>query len=147
MGSALLNPYLTFGGNARAAMEKYNLVLGGTLAVQTFGDFGAPVSQDYRSKVMHARLDADGMVLMASDSQEGSTPVVGDNITLSLSGGPGDRERLTRVFDELSAGGATTMPLADVPWGASFGMLTDEFGVNWMVNIEKAADPSGQPAG
>jgi PhnB protein len=143
MSKVVLNPYLTFGGKTRQAMEFYHQVLGGTLDIQTFGDFGAPVSESYKQMVMHARIDADGLILMASDSQEGSMPVVGDNVNLSLSGGPEDRDRLTRVFSELSDGGTTSMPLSDAPWGAIFGMFTDRFGINWLVNIEKAA---GQPS-
>jgi PhnB protein len=139
MSKTVLNPYLTFGGNARQAMEFYRQVLGGTLDVQTFSDFGAPVSDSYKEKLMHARIDADGMVLMASDAQEGSTPVAGDNVTLSLSGGSEDGDRLTKIFTALADGGTTTMPLGDVPWGATFGMCTDRFGLNWMVNIEKSA--------
>ena len=137
MSTVTVNPYLTFGGNAREAMEFYRGALGGTLSVQTFGDFGAPVSQGYRDKTMHARLDADGAVLMASDSMEGSTPTVGDNISVSLSGGPQDRERLSAAFAALAEGGTTTMPLGDSPWNAVFGMLCDRYGVNWLVNIDK----------
>jgi PhnB protein len=143
MSKVMLNPYLTFDRQTRAAMEFYHQVLGGSLNIQTFGDFGAPVSEGYKDMVMHARIDADDLIIMASDSQEGSTPTVGDNISLSLSGGPEDHERLTKVFNEPSDGGTTSMPLSDAPWGATFGMFTDKFGINWLVNIEKAA---GQPA-
>jgi PhnB protein len=139
MSKAVLNPYLTFGGNARQAMDFYHQVLGGTLDIQTFSDFGAPVSDSYKGMVMHSRLDADGITLMASDAQEGSSPVVGDNVSLSLSGGPEDHDRLTRVFAGLSEGGTTAMPLGEAPWGATFGMFTDRFGLSWLVNIDKAA--------
>jgi len=139
MSSVALNPYLTFAGTARQAMEFYHRVLGGTLDVQTFGDAGAPVSEGYKDNVMHARIDAEALVIMASDAQEGSTPVVGDNVNLSLTGGPEDGDRLTRIFAELSDGGTVAMPLTDAPWGATFGMFTDRFAVNWLVNIDKAA--------
>jgi len=136
--SVVLNPYLAFDGNTREVMEFYHQILGGTLAVQTFAEFGAPTSPAYQDNVMHARLDAaDGMVIMASDGPEGEPPVVGNNVTLSLGGGPAEGERLTTVFNALADGGTTTMPLADVPWGATFGMLTDRHGIQWMVNINK----------
>jgi len=135
--TANLNPYLTCDGNAREVMEFYAAALGGKLDVQTFGDFGAPVSEAYKDKIMHAQLDADGLVLMASDPMEGQPPTAGDNISLSLSGGPQDRERLTAAFAALSEGGTTTMPLGDAPWGAVFGMFRDKYGISWLVNIEK----------
>jgi len=135
--TANLNPYLTFGGNCREVMEFYAGALGGKLEMQTFGDFGAPVSDGYKDKIMHAHLDADGLVLMASDAMEGQTPTVGDNVSLSLSGGPGESGRLTAAFAALSEGGTTTMPLGDAPWGAVFGMFGDKYGVSWLVNIEK----------
>ena len=139
MSEVLLNPYLTFGGNAGEAISFYQKVLGGTLRVQTFRDFGAPVSEGYLDKVMHAHLDADGLVLMASDAQEGSVPNVGDNVSLSLSGDAGQRARLTEVFDKLSDGGSTSMPLGEAPWGALFGMLTDRYGISWLINIDQSA--------
>jgi PhnB protein len=140
MSQIVLNPYLNLGGQARQAVEFYHQVLGGTLDIQTFGDFGAPVSEGYKDKVMHARIDADGLIIMVSDAQEGSEPVVGDNVSLSLSGGSEDSDRLTKIFNELSDGGTVAMPLSDAPWGATFGMFTDKFGINWLVNIDKPAD-------
>jgi PhnB protein len=136
--TAALNPYLNFGGHTREAMEFYQQVLGGELTVQTFAEFGMPTSPAYQDKVMHARLDADGAVIMASDVREGTEPVMGDNITLSLSGGPAEHDHLTGIFAALAEGGVTMMPLAEVPWGATFGMLTDRFGIQWMVNINKS---------
>jgi PhnB protein len=65
--------------------------------------------------------------------------MVGDNISLSVSGDEDDRDRLTKIFDALADGGTTSMPLSDAPWGATFGMCTDKFGIHWLVNISKAA--------
>ncbi len=135
---ASLAPYLNFDGTTRDVMGFYQRILGGELAVSTFADFGAAVSEGYRDKVMHSQLDADGIVIMASDAQEGRTPVVGNNVSLSLSGGPADADRLTGVFAALAEGGTTMMPLGEVPWGATFGMLTDKFGIQWLVNISRA---------
>lgn len=134
--SITLNPYLNFNGNTREVMDFYSKVLGGELAVSTFAEFGAPVSESYQDKVMHSRIDADGMTLMASDPQEGQVVAPGSNFSLSLSGGPADHERLTAVFAALAEGGEVQMPLAPAPWGASFGLLTDKFGVSWLVNID-----------
>ncbi len=79
-------------------------------------------------------LTADnGMILMASDTAPGMSYNPGDNISISLSGD--DEPELTGFWDKLSAGGKVTMPLAKAPWGDMFGMLTDKFGINWLVNI------------
>ncbi len=138
MSQVDLDPYLTFDGNAREAMEFYRSVLGGELTVQTFADFGAPVSPEYATKVMHARLQGPDLVLMGSDDQEGSRPALGSNISLSLSGTAPALERLSAVFDRLAADGSTQMPLGPAPWGATFGMCTDRYGVHWLVNVEDA---------
>jgi PhnB protein len=134
MPGASLNPYLMFDGNAREAMEFYHDVLGGDLKVQTFSEVpDMPAPPGYERKVMHAQLDADGVVIMASDPPPGSAVTFGDNVNLSLVGN--DNEKLTRVFNDLSAGGKVTMPLGRQFWGDTFGSFTDRFGVNWMVNI------------
>ncbi|GMA21781.1 VOC family protein [Arsenicicoccus piscis] len=129
--SAMLNPYLTFNGTARSAMEFYQSIFGGDLAVSTFGDFGN--SGPEADKVMHSRLETpSGFVLMGSDTPEGEEPTVGDAITLSLSG---DDESLRGYWDKLSEDGRVTMPLEKQMWGDAFGMVTDRFGIGWMVNI------------
>ncbi len=133
-----INPYLTFDGNAAEAMGFYHTALGGTLSMQTFADFGAPVSDDYKDKIMHAHLETPGGgVLMGSDAMEGRSPRAGDNISVSVSGGVEDTGRLTAAFAALSDGGTVTMPLGDSPWNALFGMFRDRYGVDWLINIDK----------
>ena len=134
-----LNPYLNFPGNTREAMEFYQKVLGGKLDVQTFGEApGMEVPPGYEDKVIHAMLDADGVVIMASESMPGSEVTFGDNVSLSLSGT--NTDRLTQIFHSLSDGGTVTMPLEKQFWGDTFGMATDRFGVNWMVNITSTSE-------
>lgn len=133
--AARLNPYLAFPGTARQAMEFYKDVFGGTLAVSTFGEFGAPdgVNAD---GVMHALLEADnGFRLMASDLPPGGEHNPGDNISVSLSG---DDEQLRSYWEKLSTSGTVTMPLEKQMWGDEFGMCTDKFGIPWMVNITQS---------
>lgn len=133
--ASVLNPYLNFGGNARQAMEFYASVLGGTLNISTFAEYGAAGSED-ADRVMHAMLETDaGYSIMAADvtSEMEYHPSAG--FSMSLSGDDGDT--LRRYFQELSAGGTTTMPLARQVWGDEFGMCTDRFGVSWMVNISQ----------
>jgi PhnB protein len=134
-----LNPYLNFPGNTREAMEFYQKVLGGKLQVQTFSEApGMDIPPGYEDKVIHAMLDADGVVIMASESMPGTEVTFGDNISLSLSGSNADR--LTQIFNALSEGGTITMALEKQFWGDTFGMATDKYGVNWMVNITAAPE-------
>src|SRR4051794_26255598 len=95
-----LNPYLTFSGNAREAMEFYQSVLGGDLVVNTFGQFGSP-DPALADKVMHAALRTpQGYILFASDSAPGMPFTPGNTITVSLSGDPG--EGLEEAWEKLS---------------------------------------------
>lgn len=129
-----LNPYLSFKDNAREAMEFYKSVFGGSLAMSTFKEYHASQDPSEDNKIMHARLDTgNGMTLMAADTPNGMEYQPGTNISMSLSG---DNEaELTAYFQKLVAGGTVAEPLMKAPWGDTFGMLTDKFGINWMVNI------------
>jgi PhnB protein len=135
--TATLAPYLNFDGDCRAAMEFYASCLGGKLFLQTFGEAPVPSDAATKDRIMHARLDGGGMTLMASDTMPGMPFVKGNNIHLSLGGT--DEAALTGMFAKLSAGGTVTMPLQKQFWGDTFGMLTDRFGVHWMVNVTARA--------
>ena len=127
-----LNPYLNFGGTARQAMEFYRTVFGGELTLTTFAEFGMADGAD-ADKIMHGQLQAtNGYTLMAADvpGHMEYQPPAGFAVSLS-----GDDSVLHGYFDQLSAGGAVTMPLAKQAWGDEFGMCTDQFGIQWMVNI------------
>ena len=126
-----LNPYLNFQDTARAAMEFYKEVLGGDLNVSTFGDMGATESTDL---VMHASLETPaGLTLMAADTPPGMDFTPGSQISVSISGD--DEAELRGYWDGLSQGGTVTMALDKQVWGDVFGMVTDRFGIAWMVNI------------
>ncbi|WP_155373447.1 VOC family protein [Catellatospora vulcania] len=128
-----LNPYISFNGNAREAMEFYQGILGGNLTMSTFGEFGDK-DAPYADQIMHAMLESDaGYTLMASDTPPGMAYHPGDNITVSLSGDDGDL--LRGYWEKLTEGGAVGVPLEKQMWGDEFGALKDRFGVNWMVNI------------
>ena len=128
-----LNPYLTFGGNARQAMEFYQSVFGGELKVNTFGEFGNP-DPALADLVMHANLDTPrGYRLMASDTAPGMTLNPGNNITCSLSGDPG--EGLEEVWEKLSDGGQVHVKFEKQMWGDTFGQRKDKFGIQWMVDV------------
>ncbi len=129
-----LNPYLGFQDNARQAMEFYQTVFGGKLMMSTFKEFNASQDPSQDNKIMHAMLEADnGMTLMASDTPCCMEYQAGTNYRISLSGE--NEAELKGYFEKLSAGGNVTMPLEKAIWGDTFGMLTDKFGVSWLVNI------------
>jgi PhnB protein len=134
-----LNPYLTFDGNAREAMEHYRDVFGGTLTLSTFGEYGA-ADGVVADQIMHAQLETDtGFTLMASDKAPGTSYDPGDAIAISLSGD--DVEELHRYWDRLSESGTVTMPLEKQMWGDEFGQCNDRFGVPWLVNIASPSEP------
>ena len=129
-----LNPYLSFKDNTREVMEFYKSVFGGKLLISTFKDNHASQGPEEDDKIMHSMLEADnGITFMASDTPDRMEYHVGTNFSMSLSG---DNEaELRSYFEKLSAGGNVTMPLEKAPWGDTFGMLTDKFGIAWVVNI------------
>ena len=135
--SVLLNPYLSFRGDARAAMEFYAGVFGGELSLSTFGEMHASEDPADQDRVMHGRLDGpDGLVLMGSDAPSSMAVTPPSGFAVSLSGD--DEAVLRGWWDALCDGGAVTLPLERAPWGDSFGMVTDRFGVDWMVDIAGA---------
>ena len=141
--ASILNPYLNFRGDARAALEFYHSVFGGELTVSSFADLGATdVAEEERDLVMHGQLETpSGFTLMASDVPNHMPWDRGTNsFSISLSGRSGDDADLRRYWNGLSERATIQEPLATAPWGATFGMLADRFGVNWLVNISADAD-------
>ncbi|HEY0716470.1 MAG TPA: VOC family protein [Streptosporangiaceae bacterium] len=129
-----LNPYLHFNGTARQAMEFYRDVFGGELTLTTFADFGTADGAD-ADKIMHAQLQTSaGYTIMGSNVPSHMEYRPPSAFAVSLSG---DDSALHGYFEKLSAGGTIEMPLAKQPWGDEFGMLADQFGISWMVNISQ----------
>jgi PhnB protein len=136
-----LNPYLTFPGNAEAAMGYYQTIFGGKVEIMRFkgSPMEANVPEAERNLVMHASLPiASGQVLMASDacSTMGPPPTVGSNFSLAFEAD--SDEEAARVHAALAAGGKVTLPIAKTFWGAYFGMCVDRFGIAWMVSHHQA---------
>jgi PhnB protein len=133
-----LNPYLGFRDNARDAMGFYQSVFGGELTVSTFEQFHASEDPAEAGKVMHSQLAGDnGITFMAADTPNSMAHRPGDSMSMSLSG---DDETLLRgLFDKLSVGASDVMPMNKAPWGDVFGMLTDRFGVRWLINVAAAS--------
>lgn len=135
--SSRLNPYIAFAGTAREALEFYQSVFGGTLRLNTFGEFGSP-EPALADKIMHGMLETDaGYTIMGADSASDTDAGAGNAITISLSG---DDDNLLRGYwEKLAATGTVVMPLEKQMWGDEFGQLTDAYGIAWMVNIGQAA--------
>ena len=135
-GHTSLNPYLTFEGNCRQALEFYASALGAELNILAFR--GSPMEKEVREKdldkVMHATLSYENLILMASDNMPGQTVSSGSNVSLYIAAT--SREEALKFFQNLSKGGSIVMPFEKTFWGAEFGMCTDPFGIHWMVNFE-----------
>ncbi|MFN2457778.1 MAG: VOC family protein [Chitinophagaceae bacterium] len=127
-----LTPYLSFSGNCEEALNFYAKIFNGEIKnLSRFEGSPAESMSEDKQKILHANFEADGLSFMASDGGKG---VEGDMVHLSINFD--DVEDQQKIFENLSQGGKVTMPLEDAFWGARFGMLTDKYGINWMVNCE-----------
>jgi PhnB protein len=135
---AALNPYLNFGGTCEAAFNFYKTVFGGEFSsFQRFNEVSSAGEHTADGNlIMHVTLPiGDGTVLMGSDRPSVMGPVTaGNNVHISVqTKGQAETER---IFNGLTDGGEVLMPLQETFWSAAFGMLTDKFGIQWMVNSE-----------
>ena len=126
MSNQHLGPYINFRGRAREAFAFYHEVFGGKMDVQP---------ADPNQPVMHAWIQADGLIIDGSDGHPSYPPTVGDNIALHF--GSEDADQVARIFDALADGGRVKGPLAKQEWGGSIGWLADRFGINWMISIDR----------
>ena len=137
-----LNIYLNFDGNCREAFDFYRSVFGGDFqALQAYSDGPEDMrpAQDEEDNVMHISLPIGDSVLMGSDSSSFGPPLaVGNNFLISFEGE--NRAHCDEVFARLVEGGIESMALQDTFWGSYHGMLTDRFGINWMVNCALDSD-------
>lgn len=136
-----INIYLNFDGNCKEAFEFYKSVFGGEfVTISTFADMPPQDSMtlleaEDLQKIMHVTLPiGKGTVLMGSDSPGdwGKNLKMGNNFSISINAD--SKEEANELFDKISKNGIITMDLADTFWGSYFGMMTDQFGVNWMVS-------------
>jgi PhnB protein len=129
-----LNTYLFFDGNCADAMRFYERTLGGKLSLMTHAEspMAAQTPPGSADRIMHARLDFDGGMLMASDWMAGQPYGGMKGFSLSLIYPTAAEAR--RMFDTLAQGGQVTMPMDKTFWAEAFGMLVDRFGTPWMVN-------------
>lgn len=132
--------YLNFNGDCKEAFEFYEKCLGGKIvAMVPFGETpaGGHVPAASRGQIMHARLVVGDQVLMGSDCtpQHPYQGVTGCAVAL-VTNDPAEGER---IFNALADGGSIQMPYQETFWAVRFGMVTDRFGVPWLINCEKSA--------
>lgn len=139
---ATTNTYLNFNGNCKEAFDFYKSVFGGEFThISKFGEM--PKSNDYsipesdENKIMHVSFPIGSSILMGSDTGGDWAPtfVQGNNFSISVT--PDSKQEAESIFNALSDEGQITTPLHNTFWGAYFGMLTDKFGINWMVNFQE----------
>jgi PhnB protein len=137
MVSPLIQPYLMFGGRCEEALEFYRTALGAEVEVlMRFSESPDPtppgmLPPGFENKVMHASFRIAGNVLMASDGCEVGAQFKGFSLSISVA----TEAEADRYFSALSDGGQVQMPLTKTFWSPRFGMLTDRFGIAWMINV------------
>jgi PhnB protein len=128
------NAYLIFDGDCREAMSFYKQCFGSDLHLTAFSDAPGTVPKDAGTRIMHARLTKGSAVLMASDTLPGMPFQKGNNFSISVE--CGSLQEIDALFAAFSENAKITMPLQKTFWAPRFGMLTDQFGINWMFSLE-----------
>lgn len=137
MSKTLIQPYLFFGGRCEEALEFYQHALGAEIEmVMRFNESPEPpppgaVPEGYENKVMHASFRVGESQVMASDGCGEHAGFQGFSLSIAVE----TEADADRVFNALADGGGVTMPLRKKFWSPRFGMLTDRFGVQWMINL------------
>lgn len=131
--------YLTFDGQAEEAFKFYEKALGGKItAMMTHSGTPAAehVPKEQLAKIMHARLEVGDQILMASDAMVGQyKKPVGMSVALQVKS-PDEASRIYNALAEAAQG--ISMPIQETFWSPRFGMLTDRFGIPWIVNCDPA---------
>lgn len=140
--------HLNFHGDAREALEFYQSVFGGEVSLATYGQFGIPVKPADIDKVVFGSLSADsGFRVLAYDvpgettAAEPAPTTVRDNgatVTTEkffLSAQSETVEEASVYWERLAEGANVIEPFGPAPWGPAFGMLTDRYGVTWILDV------------
>ena len=137
MSQSLVQPYLFFGGRCQEALDFYRDAIGAQIdMIALFKDSPEPMPPGvlppgFEDKVMHASFRIGQTTLMASDGCSVTSGYEGFSLSLSVA----TVEEAERAFDALAEGGKVEMPLTETFWSPRYGMLTDRFGIGWMVNV------------
>jgi len=131
-----LNAYIHFSGNCRDAMEFYQKCFGGNLEISTFA--GSPMESQVppamKEKIIHSRLEAEGMVIIADDMTRPGIVTVGNNISLCIQSN--SLKEIEAYFPKLAEGGRVVQPLTEAFFGI-FGIINDKFGISWIFQADK----------
>lgn len=137
---ATVNAYVTYNGNCEEAFNFYKNIFGGEFSyVGRFKDMPSdnPIPDSEAQKIMHISLPlSKETVLMGSDASPAFGPPHKEGTNFSLSLNTNSEAEAKELFSKLSEGGQVIMPLEKTFWGALFGMLTDKFGISWMVSYD-----------
>ena len=128
-----LHAYFNFTGKGMEAMQFYKSVFGGKLTTQTYAESGQSKNDKEKDFLMHGELTTKYFTVFASDGNDEHPVTFGNSVNLCLVGE--DEEELTKYFNKLAENGTIDMPLAKQFWGDTYGMITDKYGIHWMVNI------------
>ncbi|AEM79984.1 PhnB protein [Thermoanaerobacter thermohydrosulfuricus] len=128
-------PYLVFEGNAEEALNFYSDVFGGEKSnVIRYGDSQMPVKEEYKDKILHARLEHKSFILYLSDTFQGQKVEKGTNVSLTLEFDT--EEAIDKAYTALSEGGKIHMELQKTFWNAKYAKVTDKFGITWDLNYQ-----------
>lgn len=140
LASAVVQPYLFFGGRCEEALAFYRVALGAEVEMMLrFRDSPQPppgaLQPGFEDKVMHASFRIGTTTLMASDGCGAGATFSGFSLSLTVA----SESEADRAVAALSQGGTVSMPLAKTFWSPRFGMVTDRFGIGWMVSVATGA--------
>jgi PhnB protein len=145
--------HLNFHGEARAALEFYSSVFGGRVSIATYGEFGVPADAPGASNVVFGQVETDdGFRVMAYDipgeptgssdtgstRRENGTTITDQSFFVSVRGETLDE--VQRYWSALAVGATVVEDLAASAWSPGFGMLTDAFGVTWILDVATEYD-------
>jgi PhnB protein len=135
-----ISPWINFNGNAEEAFNFYKSVLGGEFAkIIRFKDIASPeflVAEKEAGKIMRIALAAGGAnILIGNDVPEFMGKVSENENRSKISIDAESTEEAEKIFNGLSSGGQVEVPMSDSPWGTSFGMLRDKYGIEWVVEF------------
>jgi PhnB protein len=130
-----ITTYLIFNGNCGEAMKFYAKCLDAKLDLMRFSDAPMDSPKEAKDRIMHAHLQRGSSAIMASDTMPGMPHQDGNNFSIAI--GCETVSEIDKLFSALSEKGKVTMPLQETFWAPRFGMLTDQFGINWMLNLEQ----------
>jgi PhnB protein len=130
-----MNAYLTFNGNCREAMTFYQKCLGADLQTMPFSQMPGNAPKEAGDRLAHARITKGAMILMASDNLPGMAFQAGNNFSVCLD--CESTQEVDTLFAALSEKGTVKMAPQETFWAKSYSMFTDQFGINWMLNLSK----------